>query len=284
VRVANIDKIPQWLETLPQVETTWASLVQTFRGHLGIVEAVTFSPDGEHIASGSWDKTIKLWDATTGDVKKTLKGHSDVVTAVAFSPDGKHIASGSWDKTIKLWDATTGDVKETLEGHSSIVNAVAFSPDGKHIASGSWDKTVKLWRVGKTLRLSNIFENTLNSHLNYRFEREIKTIRVVTSLRYSADGRKIISNAGSLTVDDVASDAHSCSPTPLDELWVDNMWLCYGAMRLLQLASDSEPQCYDTSSDQVAVGMSSGLVLVFGIDRRRLDVDYETQLASSRTA
>jgi WD40 repeat protein len=313
VRVANLDNIPRWLKALPQVEATWASLVQTFRGYSGGVTAVAFSPDGKHIASGSWDKTVKLWDATTGDVKKTLKGHlywvtavafspdgkyiasgswdktvklwdattGDVkktlkghlywVTAVAFSPDGKYIASGSWDKTVKLWDATTGDVKKTLKGHLYWVTAVAFSPDGKHIASGSWDKTVKLWDVAKALRPSRYLGKSINSHLKYRSKREIKTLHAVTYLKYSGDGRKIVSNVGSLTVDDVALDLHDRRSTSLEHLRISDMWLCYGAMRLLQLASDSEPQCYDTDGDQIAVGMSSGLVLVFDIDRRRLD-------------
>ena len=31
-------------------------------GHTGIVTSVAFSPDGETLASGSWDYTIRLWN------------------------------------------------------------------------------------------------------------------------------------------------------------------------------------------------------------------------------
>ena len=40
------------------------------------VEAVSFSPDGRHLASGSDDRSVKLWSAETGECLNTLDGHS----------------------------------------------------------------------------------------------------------------------------------------------------------------------------------------------------------------
>ncbi|KAI0037444.1 WD40 repeat-like protein, partial [Auriscalpium vulgare] len=77
-------------------------------GHTEQVQSVAYSPDGQHIVSGSYDKTIRIWDAHTGQpVGTPFEGHTDFVQAVACSPDGQHIVSCSYDKTIRIWNAKT---------------------------------------------------------------------------------------------------------------------------------------------------------------------------------
>jgi len=91
------------------------------------VRSVACSPDGRHITSGSYDKTIRIWDAETGSpVGEPLVGHNDNVLSVAYSPDGRHILSGSSDKTIRIWDAETGSaIGKPPEGHNDYVVSVA---------------------------------------------------------------------------------------------------------------------------------------------------------------
>ena len=108
---------------------------------------MSFSPDGNTLASASWDKTVRLWDANTGSPIRTLTGHTNWVYSVSFSPDGNTLASGSWDTTVRLWNANTGSPIRTLTGHTSGVTSVSFSPDGNTLASGSWDATVLLWEL-----------------------------------------------------------------------------------------------------------------------------------------
>ena len=57
-------------------------------GHTDVVKAVSFSPDGKTLASGSAAATIHLWDVHTGECKKTLTGYTSWVNSIAFSPDG----------------------------------------------------------------------------------------------------------------------------------------------------------------------------------------------------
>jgi len=131
----------------PLVTPNWekVALAQTLTGHSDPVTSVAISPDGQTLASGSWDKNIKLWDLATGTQILTLTGHSDLVDSVAISPDSKIVASGSKDKTIKLWDLATGTQILTLTGHSDWVYSVAISPDSKIVVSASADNTIKLW-------------------------------------------------------------------------------------------------------------------------------------------
>jgi tetratricopeptide (TPR) repeat protein len=78
-------------------------LLHTFTGHDSNVWSVAFSPDGQTLATGSWDKTAKLWAVKGGQLLHTFTGHDSYVSSVAFSPDGQILATGSADKSAKLW-------------------------------------------------------------------------------------------------------------------------------------------------------------------------------------
>ncbi|HEY9608014.1 serine/threonine-protein kinase [Allocoleopsis sp.] len=131
---------------------------QTLSGN-SAVNSVAISPNGQFLASGYEDKTVRLWNLETGEVISTLMGHAQGVKSVAFSPDGTMLATGSDDQTIKLWNVSNGQEIYTLCGHSHAVKSVAFSPDGQVLASGSWDKTIKLWNVQ-----TGVAEKTLTGH------------------------------------------------------------------------------------------------------------------------
>ena len=53
--------------------------IKTFTGHKDNVRSVVFSPNGEYLASGSYDRTIKVWKVSSGESIKTLKGHRDII-------------------------------------------------------------------------------------------------------------------------------------------------------------------------------------------------------------
>jgi len=87
--------------------------------HPAGVCSVAFSPDGQILASGSIDNTVRLWLADDGTLLRTLVGHTDSVWSVPFSPDGQTLALGSGNKTVRLWQAADGTLLRTLEGHAN---------------------------------------------------------------------------------------------------------------------------------------------------------------------
>ncbi|GAB4286021.1 MAG: hypothetical protein Fur0025_18110 [Oscillatoriaceae cyanobacterium] len=84
-------------------DATRGARVSTLIGHTKRLNSAIFSPDGQTLISGSWDRTLKIWDPKQGIPIRTLIGHTRKVNTVAISPDSQFIASGSHDGTVKIW-------------------------------------------------------------------------------------------------------------------------------------------------------------------------------------
>jgi WD40 repeat protein len=153
-------------------------LVDTLTSHSESVYSVSFSPDGQMLASASHDQTIKLWHVDSRKGFRTLTGHLWVYD-VAFNHDGKLLASANGDHTVKLWDVDSCLELQTLEAHTGNVAAVVFVPNTQMVISGSWDYTIKIWntKTGNRIR-------TLQGHTS-----------LVNCLAVSPDGQTLASGS-----------------------------------------------------------------------------------------
>eukprot|EP00442_Polarella_glacialis_P000860 CAMPEP_0115163690 /NCGR_PEP_ID=MMETSP0227-20121206/72643_1 /TAXON_ID=89957 /ORGANISM="Polarella glacialis, Strain CCMP 1383" /LENGTH=1035 /DNA_ID=CAMNT_0002576011 /DNA_START=38 /DNA_END=3145 /DNA_ORIENTATION=- len=148
------------------------------RGHTDVVISCDVSPDGQWIATGGKDQTVRVWRAADGKIACVLPGHSAAVSGLSFGkkrPRNAKVAaqqqqlplwlvSASQDKTMKIWELPSaaklaeaaskgagGEAKVkkssvTVVAHTKEVNDVVVSPNNKLIASAGQDKLVRIWK------------------------------------------------------------------------------------------------------------------------------------------
>jgi WD domain, G-beta repeat len=98
----------------------------TLDGHLGVVSALAFSPDGQTLASGGKGGLVRLWAPPTD--AGVLNSDNETVQALAFSPDGHYLAAGA-DRALQVWDRRDGRLVSAPQQQHAI-SSVAFVGPG----------------------------------------------------------------------------------------------------------------------------------------------------------
>ncbi|NJP08937.1 MAG: WD40 repeat domain-containing protein [Leptolyngbyaceae cyanobacterium RU_5_1] len=124
---------------------------------------VSFSRDGQKIASAGGDRTIRLWSRAGKPLLNKPLLHGSKVWSVSFSHTGKGelLASGDANGKIYLWNSQDGSlqrkfpVKDRQQKDNAVLK-LSFSPDDRLIAAAVYsDKAVEIWRVadGQLLKI-----------------------------------------------------------------------------------------------------------------------------------
>ena len=152
----------------------------------GEIDSAVFSPDGQILASGSKEGTIRLWNVDTGKLKSRLTGHTGFIKCLSFSPNGKILASGCEDETIRLWNADTGKQKQNLPlpEQMNSISCLSFNRDGSTLVSGHTDGKIHLWDIATG--------NNKQSFLGHTDE--------ISSVLFSSEGSTIASASWDGTV------------------------------------------------------------------------------------
>jgi WD40 repeat protein len=140
------------------VVRTWntdtGALIHEF-GNQGLVESLSFSPDGNTLAVGGDLKAVALIDPSDGSIKYQDPAQPplvqpDPVLADAFSPvgSGYPVMSVGSNGTVHQWGRWVGGQTLTdrpLPGKAGRVQNLAFSADGERLTAGSDDGLLRLW-------------------------------------------------------------------------------------------------------------------------------------------
>jgi len=120
-------------------------------GQEDTIHGLDISPDGNWLATGSVDTSVRLWDLTRPDpaaAPRILGGHTEAVYEVRFSPDGHLLATASSDGTVRIWDVTRSDPAAdpiVLSNDKGGVRSLIMSADGRWLAVGNTARTARVW-------------------------------------------------------------------------------------------------------------------------------------------
>jgi WD40 repeat protein len=154
-------------------------VIRVRRAHASWARSLAFSPDGQRLVSGGWDRGIRLW-TMTDDAPVWQATADHIVQCVAFHPDGHLVASSGASGNIQFWDARTGEEIPGIFNQDDNLFALAFSPDGRLLAGGGSDGRVKIWRTE---------DGRLLHHLPAQSEQ-------ILGLAFSPDGRLLAAASG----------------------------------------------------------------------------------------
>ena len=116
-----------------------------------IISSLAFSPSGQQLAAGSWDKLVFLWSVGSGRLASRLHSPLGPVLGLAYAPSGEWLATATESGGPLLWSTrTTAVLQVASQSATDKLTCVAVSPDGKSLAAGSYDHALHRFTIANS--------------------------------------------------------------------------------------------------------------------------------------
>ncbi|MCT7972778.1 AAA-like domain-containing protein [Laspinema olomoucense] len=110
------------------------------------VNSMTFSPNGELLATAGFDGTVRIWNLSGQELSEFNTAQS-AVNSMSFHPNGAEIAIVGFDGKVRLWTLEGVLIKQFKGDRHDRITSMTFSPDGERLVTGGVDGTVRLWDI-----------------------------------------------------------------------------------------------------------------------------------------
>jgi WD40 repeat protein len=92
------------------------------------VNAVSFSPDGRHLAIAAEDGTLTIMDYLSETLLDVHRSFFGALLTVTWSPDSRYVLTGGQDDLVSIWSVADHALVARCQGHESWVKDVKFDP------------------------------------------------------------------------------------------------------------------------------------------------------------
>ncbi|GAA6015060.1 hypothetical protein JCM11491_001645 [Sporobolomyces phaffii] len=113
------------------------SYVLKQQGHFYDMNTLSYSHDGQLVATGGDDGKLKVWNSQSGFCFVTFEDHASSVSAVEFAKQGQVVFSASLDGTVRAFDLIRyRNFRTFTTPHPVQFNSLAVDPSGEIVCAG----------------------------------------------------------------------------------------------------------------------------------------------------